>query len=248
MAKKRSLSKQTNQDKFWELFSGFCFGMNESWTYSELIDRVRFFNANQSILKKLPASANEQCACMLKHARLCLLGIQKQAPDTLYEYKRAVVKSLYEFSTWLQDSFQIYFAEKNVYDIMLGAESVLPKRFEAINPEASHIEEVALILKIQAQNGCNLSANLLHELDAWRLGHSETFWSLQAFWNTEKMPKSIQKTFSTEQAIREAAKPEQKELFYWPGKEICHFIIELAETERTKLCYKEDLFDNECQT
>lgn len=245
---KRSLSKkpkQSKQDKFWELFAGFCFGMNETGTYSELIDRVKFFNANQTILKKLPVSANERNACMLRHARLCLLGRPKQAPDTLYDYKRMVVKSLYEFTTWLQDSFQILFAEQNVYDIMLIAESVLPRRFKTINPEASYIEETALILKLQAQNSGDLSDGLLNKLDAWRKTHQTAFWNLQAFWNTEKLPKFSRPDMATCNAIRETAKPEQRELFYWPGKEICKFLAELSETPGTKLCYKGDIFDHD---
>lgn len=245
---KRSLSKapkQSKQDKYWELFAGFCYGLNESGTYAELIDRVDFFNANQTILKKIPVSANAKNACMLKHARLCLLGRPTQTPDTLYDYKRSIVKSLYEFSTWLQDSFKILFAEQNVYDIMLVSESVLPKRFKEINPKGSYIEEVAQILKLQAANSGDLSESLLNELDTWRQSHSESFWHLQAFWNAEKLPRFEVSDMDTERAIREAARPEQKEVFCWPGREICQFLIELSETPGTRLVYKEDIFDHD---
>lgn len=239
-------------DSYWLLFAEFCFAENKSRTYSELIERVQHFNSHQTILKKIPESANATNACMLLHTRRSFFRTPTQMPNTIYAYKRQLVRNLYYFSAWLQDNFRYWYGESAITGIMRILEPLLPKRFSELNPDASEIEKAALCVRESVKFGIDETMPQFVAVDTWRREHGSDFFHLQAMLNVEKEPIFANEymNLSTRHAFMIASRTSTSEHFFWDGKDIAKYLSELSEQSQTGLFFKERLLEGtseECE-
>jgi hypothetical protein len=229
---KRSLrpkKKQSTQDKFWEVFCGFCISGNESSTYAELIDRVNFYNQNQTFLKKLPKSATPENACLLRFARNLFYSGPKETPNTQYDYLFYLVCKFSTFTNWLQDNFRFYHLDSAVDYILSKFKPFIPMRFKKISPEMSEIEELCeLALGTSGLKG-DLYCSAINKIDDWRKSNpenEETICKLHGLLDSDFSPRfkasdiagiTTESLIQTVYSEREAGKYD----FTWRGKDIC---------------------------
>lgn len=248
MKPKVSHKKRSKTERYWELFGAFCISGNTPGTYAELIQRVKWFNENQELLRKIPPSASPKCACMCVNARKSFFGTPRACPDTLYDYRRLLAKNFYYFAVWLQDSFGIHFAEADVHSLFHILSPVLPRRFAQISPRAHAVEQKAACLKALAATGGELNLDWLHDVDEFRKDNPVAFCRLRALLDVEGQPMfapgDVEKT-PTDAIFTRAAKHDTAERFYWEGKDIARYLFELPEPAISKLVYKQDIFDDD---
>lgn len=228
-------------DTFWQLFAAFVFSMNESGTYRETAERVRHFVAEQKILKRTPESATPDNACMIRFARKIFSARPKEKPWCLYDYRRLLIKNLYYHSCWLQDNLHLLHGETGIYNVMILFDSILPKRFQQINAEASNIERIAAESVATAKAG--FDPRNIDTLDSFRLEHPDAFHRLQAF----LVDGCPQPSANAQDAVLCAAHVRTDERFTWYGKDIADYLAELAEAECVRLNFKHELFEKEIE-
>lgn len=228
-------------DTFWQLFAAFVFSMNESGTYKETADRVRHFNAEQKVLKRVPKSATPDNACMIRFARKIFSARPKEKPWCVYDYRRLLIKNLYYHSCWLQDNLHILGGERGIYNVMMLFDSILPKRFQQINLEAADVERVAAESVATAKAG--FEPRNIKELDGFRLDHPDAFQKLQAFL-VDGRPQAFA---SAREAVMQSSRVRTDESFTWYGKDVADYLAELAEAECVRLNFKYELFEKEIE-
>ena len=226
---KKTKKKQSAIDRYWELFACFCFADNQSGTYTELIDRVNFYNQTQTFTKKVPVSATPGNACLLRYARSLFFGIPKEIPSTQYDYLYFLVCRLSTFENWLQDNFKFYHLDSNIDYIISKLKHFMPSKFKKLNPEMNDIEEQgAIALGIAGFKG-NLYQEAIGKLDTWRKskpGNDEIFCKLHCMLGSDFTPifnADDIKDKTTEDVIQVVFKSKEqgKYDFTWQGKDIC---------------------------
>lgn len=237
---KRSLrpkKKQSAQEKFWEVFCGFCISGNVSGTYTELIDRVNFYNQNQTFLKKLPKSANPENACLLRFARNLFYSEPKEAPKTQYDYLFYLVCQFSTFTNWLQDNFRFFHLDSVVDYILSKFKPFIPMRFKKLNPEMSEIEELCALALGTAGFKGDVYRSAIDKIDVWRRSNpdnEETICKLHGLLDSCFSPRFMASDISgiaTETLIRTVYSEREagKYDFTWKGKDICKMRTQVQE-------------------
>jgi len=247
---KKTKKKQSASDRYWELFACFCFAENQSGTYTELIDRVNFYNQTQMFVKKIPISATPDNACLLRYARNLFFGIPKEIPSTQYDYLYFLVCRLSLFENWLQDNFKFYHLDSNIDYIVSIMKPFIPSRFKELNPEMNVIEEQGMLaLGIAGFKG-DLYQEAIDKIDSWRKSNpsnEEIICKLHCFLDADFTPifkTDDIKDKSTESLIQAVYKLKEQGNydFTWQGKDISKMRVDIPESG-TLIPDKEDSKD-----
>lgn len=230
----KTKKKLSATESYWQLFGAFCITENASDTYSELIDRVNFFNQNQTLLKKIPKSATPEQACLLVFARRIFLSLPTNLPVTQFEYLSWLVDKFCKFNGWLQDNFKFYNLDSEMDFIIARLKPAIPARFRDINPQSSEIEQIAdMTLSLTGFGGEQFENNLF-TLSAWREINKEHFRYLHAFLGNDHLPMFTQDqidTMSTRQCFQQAYSDRERGHyeFTWEGKDIARILCDSEE-------------------
>lgn len=231
MSKAKSKNKK---ESFWEVFGAFVF---EASTYTEIMDRVKFFNENQSILKKIPSSATPENACLVRFLNRLFRATPREIPKTRFNYLKSLIKETISFESWMQDNFQIFHLDEIVNTIFaLYIKDRIPQRLNELAPENSDIEVL-----------CNLAIDLygvrnemyldsINKIDVWRQNNKEDFKTLSGLLVSGLPNKSLD-TLSTEECIKSAyqRKNHTPYDFVWEGKDISYLRSELTDIPKLYL-------------
>lgn len=234
---KKSKKKQSAVDRYWELFACFCLADNQSGTYTELIDRVNFYNKTQTFIKKVPMSATPGNACLLRYARNLFFGVPKEMPSTQYDYLYFLVCRLSLFENWLQDNFKFYHLDSNIDYVVSTLKPFIPSKFKKLNPEMNEVEEQgAIALGVAGFKG-DLYQDAIGKLDSWRKSkpeNDEIFCKLHCMLGSDFTPMFTAdeiKDKTTEDVIQAVFKSREqgKYDFTWQGKDVCKMRVNTPE-------------------
>ena len=241
--------KMSSIESYWQLFNAFCLADNESGTYSELIDRVNFYNQNQKFIKKIPMSATPENSCLLLFAQRLFFGIPKNIPKTQYDYLLFLVSQMQHFSDWLQDSFKFYHLDSTIDSIIAYLKPHLTTRFKQLNPSMSEIEENGMIALGLAGFKGDLYSNCCSIIDSWRKENIENnsyFVKLHCMLNSDFLPTFTEeeiKDKTTDFCIQHVyAKKEKKEYnMEWEGKDIAQMRADVPDLGTLIPCQEESV-------
>jgi hypothetical protein len=254
MAKKKTTKpKLSKLESFWQLFGCFCFRDNESRTYTELIDRVKFFNENQTIVKKIPESATPQNACLVEFFRRIFFGTPKYNPQTEYEYLWWMVNQSIKFDAWCQDNFKFFHLDETIDLVLALLKPGIPKRFRELNPEMSKIEELARVALATAQFKGELYEDAINRLEQWRRSNPNNenkFVTLHALLKKDFTPRfTVEevKDKTVDWCLYECMSHNEvcDYDFMWDGKDIARMRAEIDEPPNSYLKFKKQLFTEE---
>lgn len=249
--KKSKSKKLSARESYWQLFARFCFVENESKTYMELIDRVNFYNNNQTFLKKIPISATPQNACFLLHARRLFFYKPKssdEVPKTQYDFLYYLVSEMSFFDEWLQDNFQFYHGDSNISTICALLKPNIPKRFGEINPEANFVESQGMLaVSLINYDSTDLLTNAINTLDDFRKNDALSFTKLHCLSGNDFLPVYTVdgiKEKTTLECIRGISrqKEEQQYDFTWRGKDIAKMMAEIPTKSSLRPCREESKY------
>ena len=242
---KKSNIKPSKRESYWQLFARFCFVENESKTYTELIDRVNFYNSNQTFLKKIPTSATPQNACLLLHTRKLFFGRPKEIPNTQYDYLYWLVEQLCFFDEWLQDNFKFYHGDSMIPTICAMLKPSIPKRFGDLNPEVNLVEEQGMLaVSMINYQSTDLLNHAIETLDEFRKTDELSFTKLHCMLGNDFLPIfSLDdiKDKTTLECVKYVSKKkeEQDYDFTWRGKDIAKMMADVPTTSTLKPCKDE---------
>lgn len=234
---KKTKKKQSAIDRYWELFACFCFADNQSGTYTELIDRVNFYNQTQTFIKRVPASATPENACLLRYTRNLFFGTPTEIPPTQYDYLYYLVCKLSLFENWLQDNFKFYHLDSNIDYVVSMLKPYIPSRFKKLNSEMDEIEKQgAMAIGIAGFKG-DLYQEAIDKLDSWRRSkpeNDEIFCKLHCMLGPDFAPMFKAddiKDKTTEDVIQAVFKSKEQGRydFTWQGKDICKMRVNTPE-------------------
>lgn len=237
MAKKTSSSKKSALENYWEVFHAFCYGDNQSGTYTELIDRVKFFNENQKIVKRIPFSATPDNACLLLFTRRLFLGVPRDIPKTQYDYLFFLVSQMQYFVDYLQDNFRFFHLDSTVDAVIALLKPCIPNRFKELNPDMYEVEKNGMLALGLAGYKDDLYYDTIKKLDVWRhlnVDNEHSFVKLHCMLNNDSVPFFSYddiKDKSTHDCIQYVfGQNEQKEYgFTWMGKDIAKMRVDIPE-------------------
>lgn len=229
--------KMTAAENYWQVFHAFCFGGNESGTYSELMDRVRFYNERQQFLKKIPKSATLENAALLLFAKRLFLGTPREIPQTQFDYLFFLVSQMQYFVDWLQDNFKVFNLDPTIDSLIAYLKPAITHRFSELNPSMSSIEEKGMLALGLAGYKGDLYKEACSCIDAWRkedLRNDSSFIKLHCLLGSDFLPMFTEDdvrgkdTDSCIQAVY-ATKEKQEYGMGWAGKDISRMRADIPD-------------------
>lgn len=224
---KKKLSKT---DSYWQVLGAFVF---ECETYSEMIDKLNYYNANQPYLKKIPMSSSADNVCLIRFANRLLAATPKNMPKTQYEYLERLTKEMYKFNVWLQDNFRFFMCEGKIEHILSRTKEVIPKRFREIAPEFAYVEEAGNICVCLYGSKGEVYNQSIAKLKEFKENYPDDFNKLQCFLfegTPRELPDSVDA--SVELAYKE--KQHNAYSFQWEGKNVAKIWSEIESHDTLK--------------
>ena len=234
--------KQGKREQYWELFGAFV--LAESAGYHDTLTRARFFNENQTFLRKAPPSATGENACWIRHARRVFFGRPREMPCTVRGYTRILSTELAHFCAWMHDNGLALLRDNMIPEIISRLRHAIPRRFAELAPGDAKAEQASRMARAAATMGGAAFAEQIEIIEAWRERHPEDVCDLSGLLGHDYMPlcsPEESEKVPTAELFRLALRRDcsRDTDFSWPGKDVA---IELANIpELGCLRYKETI-------